>query len=376
MRPQLLQYEQTDGAKLMSAEIELNINNEDKRFLTLPEKIKVLCILNQKTDILIVNGKNYNLTGWNDLLRGAGLQRENYFVVAQGEISQLAMKSPPERLQMLCEFAGQGEYIKKNKQSCELLLKSRKDQEMAHEKIDLLEASIEDMAVQLEELNVYLKLDRQKRAIDLVLTERELTTLSEKLKHLRETRNETELQELAVKLNEVTKEQKSLESKLKKKEAEIGNRVVETEFLRESYESQLTEMHKIKETTQSYRQVLERNDSEQREVANLLAQIEQEKAELEEILAEKEADLAEKTDRFEELERNVNERNQQLKFYYEKQGRRSFFATDEERQHWLNENLAALNQDIQSNQGLLKDLESKWENLQSQKVLILIKYLC
>ena len=59
-----------------------------------------------KKDILHVNGKPTPIEQWNSLLKSAGMLRENFFYIHQGETNQLAMSSPRDRLRMLEAFAG------------------------------------------------------------------------------------------------------------------------------------------------------------------------------------------------------------------------------------------------------------------------------
>ena len=102
-------------------------------------QVKLTWTLGTKKDVLHINGKPTPIDQWKSTLKSAGMLRENFFFIHQGETNRLAMATPVERIKMLEKFAGADEW--------------EKDKEKVAQDLDECTKSLEEFDIKLEELD-------------------------------------------------------------------------------------------------------------------------------------------------------------------------------------------------------------------------------
>lgn len=128
-----------------------------------------------KKDEFFLQRKRANKTEIQSLLEGAGFSKSNpYYIVQQGKVQDLCTMSDVDRLSLLKEVAGTTVYDEKKAES---LMKMEENANRI-EKINEILISIEDRLSELQsekdELSQYQSLDRQRRALEYTLYDKEL----------------------------------------------------------------------------------------------------------------------------------------------------------------------------------------------------------
>ena len=110
------------------------------------------------------------------LLESAGFSKSNpYYIVQQGKVNRLCLSKNEERLQLLKEVAGTRVYEERREESQKIMVDTNSKREKIQECISILEERLEDLEGEKEELRVYEKCDREKRALEYSIYEKELT---------------------------------------------------------------------------------------------------------------------------------------------------------------------------------------------------------
>lgn len=144
-----------------------------------------------KKDEFFLQRKRANKTEIQSLLEGAGFSKSNpYYIVQQGKVQDLCTMSDVERLTLLKEVAGTTVYDEKKAES---LMKMEENANRI-DKINEILISIEDRLSELQsekdELSQYQSLDRQRRALEYTLYEKEMRKARNSLDSLEHERME------------------------------------------------------------------------------------------------------------------------------------------------------------------------------------------
>jgi len=116
------------------------------------------------------------------LLEGAGFSKSNpYFIVQQGKVNALCVMRDEERLELLKEVAGTTVYDEKKGESEKKMIENRASTEKIQETLQFMEERLEELRGEKEELTIYQKLDRERKALAYTLYDKELRRAREML---------------------------------------------------------------------------------------------------------------------------------------------------------------------------------------------------
>ena len=370
-------HEQRSGPTFQSAEIDVVIVDENHRMSMLStDEIHIKMSLGQKKESLRVNGKSITIDQWITMLVTAGMGRDNYFVIRQGECTKLAMASPTERLSTLEAFAGSIDFESKKK-DCQLNLANIK-RNLRDTKDDLqqIEKRISEVGGDKQVLEEFNKLEGKKRAIKYVLLNKEQSGLSKKLEKFMKKKKESDKKQkklngtLASLKSELqkTKEQydlvvfnvKRLENEKKSLQDELETRV----------KDELTVEVAIKSNNENMadRQAqVDRHTKEKDETQNEIKDMEDE-------LNRAEEKLEEENEFCRKIRENICQREEEKNGYFNKIGYRQLFSTVEEKNDWLKNALEEMKPLIKSKEVKIKDVNESLAN-RKKKLVSYIKQL-
>lgn len=124
------------------------------------------------------------------LLEGAGFSKSNpYFIVQQGKVNALCIMEDKERLDLLMEVAGTTVYDEKKNESIMKMEENQENMNKIQETLSFMNERLDELKSEKEELNIYTKLEKQRKALAYTLYDKEL-------RRARETLDETEQEKL------------------------------------------------------------------------------------------------------------------------------------------------------------------------------------
>ena len=142
-----------------------------------------------KKDEYFLQRKRATKTEIMSLLEGAGFSKSNpYFIVQQGKVNALCVMSDAERLQLLKEVAGTTVYDEKKAESLTKMEENSSQIEKIEEHLSTMEERLNELRGEKEELTQYQKLDRDRRAMEYTLYDKELRRARETLDEIEHAR--------------------------------------------------------------------------------------------------------------------------------------------------------------------------------------------
>ena len=125
------------------------------------------------------------------LLEGAGFSKSNpYFIVQQGKVNALCVMKDEERLELLKEVAGTTVYDEKKAESEKKMVENQSSMEKIQETLQFMEERLEELRGEKEELTMYQKLDRGRKALAYTLYDKELKRARETLDEIEQSKAE------------------------------------------------------------------------------------------------------------------------------------------------------------------------------------------
>ncbi|KAI9220536.1 RecF/RecN/SMC [Blastocladiella britannica] len=190
------------GPASLTAFVEIVFDNADYRFPTGKETVVLRRTIGKKKDEYSLDKKSATRAEVTSLLESAGFSSANpYYIVPQGRITGLCNQRDGERLKLLKDVAGTGVYESRRAESLKILDETHGKRA----KIDALMAFITERLEELDkektELQAFTKLDRDRRALEYAMLDRELDTVSkdldaldaERLDHLQSAHHQRDL---------------------------------------------------------------------------------------------------------------------------------------------------------------------------------------
>ena len=180
------------GSAAVNAFVEIVFDNSDNRFsLENSDEVVLRRTIGHKKDEFFLQRKRATKNEIMSLLEGAGFSKSNpYFIVQQGKVNALCTMSDNERLMLLKEVAGTTVYDEKKEESLAKMEENKASIEKINETLAYMENKLEDLKGEKEELNQYQKLDRDRRAVEYTLYDKELRRAREGLDEIEHSRNE------------------------------------------------------------------------------------------------------------------------------------------------------------------------------------------
>ena len=167
----------------MNAFVEIVFDNSDNRFsLENSDEVVLRRTVGHKKDEFFLQRKRANKSEIMSLLEGAGFSKSNpYYIVQQGKVNALCTMNDTERLRLLKEVAGTTVYDEKKIESLQKMEENKSSIEKINDILDTIEERLTELRGEKEELTQYQKLDRERRAMEYTLYDKELRKARETL---------------------------------------------------------------------------------------------------------------------------------------------------------------------------------------------------
>ncbi|WPT12079.1 Structural maintenance of chromosomes protein 3 [Picochlorum sp. SENEW3] len=211
------------GHAVMSAYVELVFDNADGRLPVDRDEVRLRRSIGLKKDEYYLDKKHMTKTEVMNLLETAGFSRSNpYYVVQQGRIVEMAHMTDAKRLDLLKDIGGTKVYEERRRDSLEVLRECEGKRRSIQDLVEQLESRLASLDEERDELAAYQAADREKRAIEYTILDREISSTKEALSKLEDSR-----QKASDEMNQVTDEKfdllaevKAAEKKLKRLKSE------------------------------------------------------------------------------------------------------------------------------------------------------------
>ncbi|CAM9183039.1 unnamed protein product [Chrysoparadoxa australica] len=354
----------------MSAFVEIVFDNSDQRMAADGDEVVLRRTIGLKKDEFFLNRKKITKLEVSALLESAGFSKSNpYYIVQQGKVALLTTMKDDERLNLLKEVAGTQVYEERKKESERIMDETSNRREKIQEVITYIEERLAELEEEKEELGEYQQLDRDRRALEYTLYNKELQNARDTLESIEESRaaDTDRTNELHESLRQDREGLASGEKELTAREA----RTAKLEVSKEKIEAERIEA--IGRRTQLELEVKDTNervdaDGESQE------QLQQELQKLNRVIDEKEASFERRVDpaykAAQEAVRNTESRIAELTALadelYAKQSRHSQFRSAAERDAFLKQEIASIKGSAQDKQANVAKLEATIQGLERQ----------
>ena len=335
------------GSAAVNAFVEIVFDNSDHRFtVEQSDEVVLRRTIGLHKDEFFLQRRRATKSEIQSLLESAGFSKSNpYFIVQQGKVQDLCTMSDAERLSLLQEVAGTNLYDEKKAESVRKMQENEASIEKITEILQDMEDRLEQLQTEKDELTQYTTLDRQRRAVEYALYDQECNKARTLLEAVEQERAQhvEHVRELHEAAKETHTQIRSAEAVLKTTAHARKRNRLQLQSLQEDKHaavqlwSQLQmQCQELEESFQSGQEVYQRNQKE-------LAKVEQEIVSAQQELADKVQPAFEEATK--ELSRMMDERTaavKQQEALYAKQGRGRQFETKQERDVYLQSNIAEL----------------------------------
>ena len=280
-----------------------------------------------------------------NLLESSGFSRSNpYYIVQQGKIMQLATMKDGERLNLLKEVAGTKVYDDRRLQSLQILEDTTTKKERIEEVLEYIKERLAELEDEKDELKEYQELDRSKRAIEYTIYDKELRNARDALEKL-DAERQTEVirrEKSHESLEDEEKISKGLSEELAKLQNEIARMKRERSNIEGDRKEALKEHAKLELDVEEIQGAVgkekETGNRIKSELKKIQQQIKDRRAEVVQLTPEV-ASAAEDAAGLQAQLETAKARQQDI---FSKETRTSQFASEEERDAWIDEEIKSL----------------------------------
>ncbi|XP_030767643.1 structural maintenance of chromosomes protein 3-like [Sitophilus oryzae] len=349
------------GPRIVTAYVEIIFDNSDARVPIEHEEIYLRRVIGAKKDQYFLNKKVVPRSEVMNLLESAGFSSSNpYYIVKQGKILQMATAPDTHRLKLLREVAGTRVYDERKAESVTILKETEGKIEKIHEFLTTIEERLSTLEEEKEELRQYQHYDKIRRALEYIIHEVELNENKKKLSELEKQRDESgsEQKILAQELKKAQDNIKVLAKKSKDLNKELISIKDEKKILNSDHQHLITERAKLELTIKDLSDDVQGDNKSKERAENELARLTQTIKEKETELEKIKPLYEEKKAREEECTRELALKEQKRKELYAKQGRGSQFASKEDRDRWIQNELKSLSKQLKDKRDHRDKLEA------------------
>ncbi|KAL3314761.1 Structural maintenance of chromosomes protein 3 [Cichlidogyrus casuarinus] len=364
------------GPRVISAYVEIIFDNTDNRIPLDKNEVSLRRIIGNKKDQYYLDKKLVYKAEVMNMLESAGFSRSNpYYIVKQGKITQLATAPDTQRLKLLREVAGTRVYDERKEESRKIVQESENRQEQIANLINSIEDRLRTLESETKELKEYQLWDRERRALEFTIYDRELKEAKKKLEEIQSRREQSSESTAETRrtakdcADQIEKLERQLRSS-KLKETQMQDEVEQVqasvnEVLRRREKLQLIKADCMA-TLSGGKSTRERATEELSKVNDQIQQIEKRLNELKPIhraAKNKEDDLANR----------LSDSEHRRKELFAKQGRLNQFQSRTQRDEWINEQMKSLTKAIKDKNNNINKLseeivsdEARVETLQKE----------
>lgn len=328
-----------------SACVEIILDNTDSRLPIDKSTVSIKRILEDKKDEFYIDGKHVTKGDVNNLLESAGFSKSNpYYVVQQGRVASLASMSETQCLDLLKEVAGTTVYDERKSESERLMEETNRKREKIKELMERVNEKIKDLQGESNELQNYIKLEKERRAMEYILYKNHVVTSQEQIDAVEATQAE-----LLDKVNTLKLNSSSIQEDIDAHEVELVNKnalALKVENSLQTAGIELSRLHsekvKIESSLSIYREKRKKNIGDHSnlnlEIKNIREEIKNTEKTLNSIKPEYENLLSQDL-KFQSM---INEKKRRKNELFTKQGSASRFKDIKDRNRFLNSELKKL----------------------------------
>lgn len=354
------------GHQVLSAFVEIVFDNSDNRIPVDREEVRLRRTIGLKKDEYFLDGKHITKTEVMNLLESAGFSRSNpYYVVQQGKIASLTLMKDSERLDLLKEIGGTRVYEERRRESLKIMHETGNKRKQIIQVVQYLDERLRELDEEKEELKKYQQLDKQRKALEYTIYDKEVHDAQQKLIEIEDARDKISERSNKMYNNVLQAHEKSKE--LDKSFKDLTKEVQILNKEKEGIEKQRTEAIKKRAKLE-----LDDKDLQEKISANVKAkedagkqlellevEIIESNAELNEIKPLYDSQVKEE----ENITRGIMDREKQLSILYQKQGRATQFANKAARDEWLQKEIVEYERVLSSNLAQEKKLKDEINHL-------------
>ena len=320
-----------------------------------------------KKDEFFLQRKRANKNEIMSLLEGAGFSKSNpYYIVQQGKVNALCTMNDTERLRLLKEVAGTTLYNEKKKESLQKMEENKSSIEKINDILDTIEDRLTELRGEKEELTQYQKLDRERRAMEYTLYDKELRKARETLDAIEHERtSETEITSEIHDQARVTHDAiRTEEAQRKSKQNTLRRNRLNLAALEMDKTNAVTQRTKLqlecKEIEESAKTAEEIQKANEREIQLLDKKIDEAQKELTKEIGPKYNSAVEV---FTRLNNQSEEAKKKMEGLYAKQGRGRQYSSKKDRDAFLTSNILELKSAKSDKESQLNEQRDSLSNL-------------
>ncbi|KAF6003644.1 Structural maintenance of chromosomes protein 3 [Cyanidiococcus yangmingshanensis] len=278
------------GGRALSAFVEVVFDNSDGRLPVDRPRVVLRRMFGLQKDEYLLDRRNVSRAEVGALFESAGFSRSNpYYIVQQGKVAALCTMKDEQRLELLKEIAGTRTFEEKRAESLRILEDSKEKRAKVREILVYIEKRLGELESEKAELLAYQQVDRERRALEKAIYERELAELKAQLETIEHERQhesaqlgklhqecrriEAELEELEQLICENERERARLvvdqgAMKLEHVKAAEHASALESELalITQRLENETIELDKVEQKLQTLRQVAQQRRQERNQV--------------------------------------------------------------------------------------------------------------
>lgn len=353
---------------VMLAFVEVVFDNSDGRFPLNRDEVAIRRTVGLKKDDYSLDGKLVTFSDIMNLLELAGFSRSNpYYIVPQGRITALTNSHDGDRFKLLKEVSGASVFERKLKE----LMKEMNNNDYKVEQIDEALAAIKerlgDLEIELEDLQNFHNLEKQRKIYEYNLYERELQGLHQQIASLDDGYRQV-LQLLNQDLADLElREQlcQDLTESIARLKTQLAVSKLEREQIKSEYDNMLEHVTAKRVQVEELRDVVsfqEEGLTLSKEIADINGQIDEKRHQLATVnpklaqLRAQEADLKEKLMMATSLQRGL----------YSKQNRFKKYKSKQQRDAKLSEEITRYQTDVSAQERAFSKISSEVDALTTQ----------
>ncbi len=358
------------GANVMTAFVEVIFDNSDGRMTVEGDEVVLRRTIGVKKDEFFLNRKRVTKQEVCSLLESAGFSRSNpYYIVQQGKVNMLTLMKDEQRLDLLKEVAGTKVYEERRAESLQIIMDTNHKRDNIQEVVAYIDERLNELDEEKEELSAYQQLDKDRRALEYTLYDKELKQAREDLTKAEEARlREIErADELHRQLHEARDELREVEARLKTLGEGLAGKAGDRAVVEAEREELLGQRERAVNEETAFVEALEGEEAKQAELrAQLLSTEKEIKAVREELAATVEPAYNAAKKKVDDLKRELKDREQSKSELYDKQGRRSAFRSVAERDAHLKKQQTEVGKALKEREALIAKNEAEREKARKQ----------
>lgn len=357
------------GSAVMSAYVEVIFDNSDARFPTGTEEVVLRRTVGQKKDEYSLNRKNTTKNEVMSMLESAGFSKSNpYYIVPQGRVTRITNMKDAERLDMLKDVAGTQVYESRRAESRKIMEETEHKREKIDDLLEHIRGRLSELEEEKEELRAYQEKDRERRCLEYTIHHKDQEALQEALDKLNEDREDgvertdesrQNLQQTEIQLESLESEIGDLQQQLKmladdKSQLEIDRK----DSAKEKAKIEL-DVQSIVDNQSAVQQARSQRESDLRDVQS---QIKQREAALAQLTPEYAAKATEEGG----LKQQLHDAEATRQRLYAKQGRSDQFKSKQERDQYLQREVADVNMALVKRKAVVMEIGEEITELEVQ----------